>query len=207
METARSPEDPAARNPELIQASMNLAPRITTDRLVLRTWLPEDREPFAALNADPRVMEFYRQRLSREESDAYVDRIEAHFEREGFGLFAAALRDSGEFLGYVGLRVPKFEAPFMPCVEIGWRLAAAHWGKGFATEGARAALQWGFESLRLPEILSFAVPANVRSIRVMQKIGMKRDESGDFDHPELPPGHRLRRHVLYRAANPDLTRR
>jgi RimJ/RimL family protein N-acetyltransferase len=159
------------------------------------------------MNADPRVMEFYRQRLSREESDAYVDRIEAHFEREGFGLFAAELCESEEFIGYVGLRVPKFEASFMPCVEIGWRLAAAQWGKGLATEGAQAALQWGFESLGLPEIVSFAVPANVRSIRVMQKIGMKREDGGDFDHPDLPPGHPLRRHVLYRAANQNPTGR
>lgn len=184
-----------------------MLPIITTERLALRTWRPEDREPFAAMNADARVMEFFRQRLSREESDAYVDRIEAHFEREGFGLFAAELRESGEFVGYVGLQVPKFEAPFAPCVEIGWRLAAAHWGKGLATEGAQAALHWGFESVGLPEIVSFAVPANVRSIRVMQKIGMKRDEGGDFDHPQLPPGHPLRRHVLYRAANPDPPKR
>lgn len=207
MEAAGAPEVPAGRNPELNRASMNQAPRITTDRLVLRTWLAKDREPFSAMNADPRVMEFYRQRLSREESDAYVDRIEAHFEREGFGLFAAELLESEEFVGYIGLRVPKFEASFMPCIEIGWRLAATHWGKGLATEGAQAALRWGFESLGLPEIVSFAVPANVRSIRVMQKIGMQRDEAGDFDHPELPLGHPLRRHVLYRAANPDLTRR
>jgi RimJ/RimL family protein N-acetyltransferase len=195
MEAAGPPEISAGRDPEL-----NMAPAITTDRLLLRRWRHEDREPFAAMNADPRVMEFYRQRLSREESDAYIDRIEAHFENKGFGLFAAELRESGEFIGYSGLRVPGFEASFTPCVEIGWRLAAGHWGRGLATESARAALLWGFESLGLPEIVSFAVPANVRSIRVMQKLGMKRDEAGDFDHPNLPPGHPLRRHVLYRAA-------
>jgi RimJ/RimL family protein N-acetyltransferase len=197
METAGAPEVSAGRDSE-----MTTAPTITTERLLLRRWRHEDRAPFAAMNADPRVMEFYRQKLSREESDAYVDRIEAHYEREGFGLFAAELRESGEFIGYVGLWVPRFEAPFTPCVEIGWRLSAEQWGRGLATEGARAALRWGFESLGLPEIVSFAVPANVRSIRVMQKIGMKRDEAGDFDHPNLAPGHPLRRHVLYRAARP-----
>lgn len=175
---------------------------ITTDRLLLRRWRREDRAPFAEINADSRVMEFYRKRLSPEESDALVDRIEAHFEREGFAPFAAELRESGEFIGYIGLWVPSFQAPFAPCVEIGWRLAAGHWGRGLASEGARAALLWGFESLGLPEIVSFAVAANVRSIRVMQKIGMTRDEAGDFDHPDLPPGHPLRRHVLYRAARP-----
>lgn len=180
-----------------------MVPAITTNRLLLRGWRLEDRAPFAAMNTDPLVMEFYREKLSREESDAYVDRIEAHFEREGFGLFAAELRETGEFIGYIGLAVPRFEAAFTPCVEIGWRLTAAHWGRGLATEGARAALVWGFESLGLPEIVAYAVPANLRSIRVMQKIGMKRDNAGDFDHPNLPPGHPLRRHVLYRAARPD----
>jgi len=198
VEAAGTREVSAGRDSEL-----KMAPAITTDRLLLRGWRLEDRAPFAAMNTDPRVMEFYRQKLSREESDAYVDRIEAHFEHEGFGLFAAELRDTGEFIGYVGLAVPRFEAPFTPCIEIGWRLAAEYWGRGFATEGARAALVWGFESLGLPEIVAYAVPANVRSIRVMQKIGMKRDEAGDFDYPNLPPGHPLRRHVLYRAARPD----
>jgi len=186
-----------------VGAHLKMATAITTDRLLLRGWRLADREPFAAMNTDPRVMEFYRQKLSQDESDAYVDRIEAHFEREGFGLFAAELRDTGEFVGYIGLAVPRFEAAFTPCVEIGWRLAAEHWGRGLATEGARAALVWGFESLGLPEIVAYAVPANFRSIRVMQKIGMKRDDAGDFDHPNLPPGHALRRHVLYRAVRAD----
>lgn len=172
---------------------------ITTDRLILRRWREEDREPFARMNADPRVMEFFPDLLSREESDALADRIQAHFERHGFGMLAAELRDSGEFIGFIGLFVPAFEAAFTPCVEIGWRLAANHWGRGLATEGARAVLAWGFDSLGLREIVSFTAPANLRSIRVMEKIGMARDPAGDFDHPRLPEGHRLRRHVLYRA--------
>jgi RimJ/RimL family protein N-acetyltransferase len=151
------------------------------------------------MNADTRAMEFYPRTLSREESDRAVDRIEMHFERRGFGLFAAELRDSGEFIGYVGLSVPSFEAAFTPCVEIGWRLTAEYWGRGLATEGAKAVLRWGFESLALDEIVSFTVPGNARSRRVMEKIGMTRDEEGDFDHPLIPAAHPLRRHVLYRS--------
>jgi RimJ/RimL family protein N-acetyltransferase len=173
---------------------------ITTARLLLRQWRESDREPFARMNADPRVMEFYPARLSRAESDAAADRIAAHFERRGFGLFAAELLGNGAFAGYIGLSVPGFEAHFTPCVEIGWRLAAEYWGQGLATEGAAAALSYGFEALKLDEIVSFTVPANVRSRRVMEKNGMRYDAAGDFDHPNLPEGHPLRRHVLYRSA-------
>ena len=174
---------------------------IVTDRLLLRKWRVSDREPFARMNADPRVMEFYPACLSREESDATADRIASHFERYGFGLFAAELRENGAFAGYIGLSVPTFETHFTPCVEIGWRLAAEYWGAGLATEGAVAALEYGFETLKLDEILSFTVPANMRSRRVMDKIGMRYDATGDFDHPKLPEGHPLRRHVLYRATD------
>ncbi|HWD97857.1 MAG TPA: GNAT family N-acetyltransferase [Bryobacteraceae bacterium] len=194
MEAPVTPEIPARRDAEL-----KTHPAIETDRLLLRRWRDADRGPFAAMNADSRVMEFYPRTLSREESDRAVDRIEAHFERRSFGLFAAELRDSGEFIGYIGLSVPAFQAAFTPCVEIGWRLAAEHWGQGLATEGAGAALQWGFESLALDEIVSFTVPGNARSRRVMEKIGMTRDEEADFDHPLIPATHPLRRHVLYRA--------
>jgi RimJ/RimL family protein N-acetyltransferase len=179
---------------------------IATDRLLLREWCESDREPFARMNADPRVMEFYPACLSREESGASVDRMAAHFQRNGFGLFAAERRDDGAFVGYIGLSVPGLETHFTPCVEIGWRLAYEHWGRGLATEGALAALRHGFEISQLSEIVSFTVPANVRSRRVMEKIGMRRDTAGDFDHPGLPEGHPLRRHVLYRAT-PDLLRR
>ncbi len=172
--------------------------QIETSRLILRGWRPADREPFAQLNRDAAVMEFMPGLLSREESDLAVDRIEAHFQQHGFGLWAAELRQSGLLIGYIGLAVPRFEAAFTPCVEIGWRLASDQWGKGLATEGALAVVRYAFEELALPELLSFTVPANARSRRVMEKLGMTHDERDDFDHPLLPEGHPLRRHVLYR---------
>ena len=174
---------------------------LETERLRLREWEYGDRGPFAQINADLRVMEFFPKCLNREESDAMVDRIESHFRAKGFGLYAAELRDGGRFIGYVGLHTPTFEAHFTPCVEIGWRLASDVWGKGLATEGALAVVQHAFENLGLDEIVSFTVPANRRSIRVMEKIGMTRDAGGDFEHPNLPAGHPLRHHVLYRLAN------
>jgi ribosomal-protein-alanine N-acetyltransferase len=175
-------------------------PELQTERLLLRRWRDADREAFARMNADARVMEHFPAVLTRAESDAMVDRIEAHFAEHGFGLWAAELRATGEFIGYIGLAMPRFEAHFTPCVEIGWRLAAEFWGQGLATEGARAALRVGFDDLGLNEIVSFTVPANLRSIRVMEKLAMRCD--GEFEHPLLPEGHRLRRHVLYRARRP-----
>jgi RimJ/RimL family protein N-acetyltransferase len=171
-----------------------------TERLILREWRQEDREPFARLNSDPAVMEFFPALLTREESDAAVDRIEAHFAAKGFGLWAAELKATGEFIGFVGLWTPKFEAHFTPCVEIGWRLAAAHWGKGLATEGAQAAMDFGFGVAGLGELVSFTSVGNVRSRRVMEKLGMTHNAADDFDHPALPEGHWLKRHVLYRKA-------
>lgn len=171
---------------------------LQTDRLLLRPWRPADREPFAAMNADPRVMEHFPACLTREESDQLADRIEAHFDKHGFGLFAAELRATGEFVANVGLSVPAFQAHFTPCVEIGWRLAATHWNQGLATEGARAVLEYALDTLGLPEVVSFTVPANRASRRVMEKIGMTHNPADDFEHPLLPEGHRLRRHVLYR---------
>jgi RimJ/RimL family protein N-acetyltransferase len=170
--------------------------------LRLRRWLPADLAPFAVLNSDPRVTEYLPEPLSREESDALVARIDAHFDRHGFGLWAVEVCDQTSFAGFVGLSVPQFEAHFTPCVEIGWRLGAEHWGHGYATEAAAAVLGVGFELLRLAEIVSFTVPGNARSRRVMQRIGMKHHPSDDFDHPLLPTGHPLRRHVLYRIAGP-----
>jgi RimJ/RimL family protein N-acetyltransferase len=177
------------------------APRkLRTDRLRLRRWLPGDRAPFAALNADPRVTEHLPKGLSREESDSLAARIEAHFDRHGFGLWAVEICGAAPFAGFLGLSVPAFEAHFTPCVEIGWRLGAEHWGYGYATEGGRAALAFGFEALGLQEVVSFTVPANARSRRVMERIGMTCVPADDFDHPLLPAGHPLRRHVLYRVA-------
>lgn len=173
---------------------------LETERLILRRWRAEDREPFARMNADPAVMEYFPALLTRDESDAAVDRIVAGFAANGFGLWAAELKATGEFIGFIGLSIPRFRAHFTPCVEIGWRLAAAYWGRGFATEGARAAADYGFGALGLKELVSFTAAQNMRSRRVMEKIGMTHDESDDFDHPALPEGHWLGRHVLYRKA-------
>lgn len=177
---------------------------IETSRLLLRGWRDADREPFARITADPRVMEFFPAPLTRAESDAMVDRAQANLVRDGFTLFAAELRRTGEFIGFIGLSRPGFEAHFTPCVEIGWRLAAGHWNQGFATEGARAVLRFGFVEVGLEEIVSFTVPANLPSRRVMEKLGMTHRPDDDFDHPRLPAGHPLRRHVLYRLRREDL---
>jgi RimJ/RimL family protein N-acetyltransferase len=171
--------------------------------LRLRRWFPADLAPFAALNADPRVSEYLPTVLSREESDAFVARAEAHFDQHGFGLWAVEICDVNPFAGFVGLSTPRFEAHFTPSVEVGWRFGAEHWGHGYATEGASAVLVFGFEVLRLEEIVSFTAPSNARSRRVMEKIGMTYDPADDFDHPFLPEGHPLRRHVLYRISRKD----
>jgi RimJ/RimL family protein N-acetyltransferase len=180
------------------------AQTLTTDRLLLRPWRPSDRAPFAALNADPEVMRYFPKLLTREESDAFVDRIEANFAARGWGLWAVEVIDGPEFIGFVGLNVPGFEAAFTPCVEVGWRLAKEHWGNGYATEAARAATHYGFQVLELDEIVSFTSTVNRPSRAVMERIGMTHDAAEDFDHPNVPPGHELCRHVLYRLAKmPD----
>ena len=175
-----------------------LSEELQTDRLCLRRWLPSDRVPFAALNADPQVMEHFPAPLSRQESDRLALRIEAHFDRHGFGLWAVEILNVAPFAGFVGLSVPGFDAHFTPSVEVGWRLARQFWGHGFATEGARAALTFGFQTMALDEIVSFTVPGNVRSRRVMERLGMVHDPADDFDHPAFPEGHSQRHHVLYR---------
>ena len=173
---------------------------LTTARLVLRRWQEIDREPFARLNADPRVMEFMPARLGRFESDRLIDRIERHFAARGFGLYAAELRGNGSFVGFIGLSVPGFDAPFMPAVEIGWRLGFEHWGQGLATEGAREVVRCAFEILGLKGLVSFTAPFNLRSRRVMEKLGMTHDPADDFEYPNLQVGHWLRPHVLYRLS-------
>jgi RimJ/RimL family protein N-acetyltransferase len=173
-------------------------PEIETERLWLRGWRDEDREPFATLNADPDVMEHLTSVLSRAASDRLVDAIVDGWAEHGFGLWAVELRRDGRLVGFTGLSRPSFEAPFTPAVEVGWRLARDAWGHGYATEAARAALAYGFETVGLDEIVSFTVPSNARSRRVMERLGMTHDAADDFDHPKLPDGHRLRRHVLYR---------
>ena len=181
---------------------MNRPHEIRTPRLLLRPWRDSDLDRFAEMNADRRVMEFFPAPLSREESDAGVRRIRSHFDEHGFGLWAVEIPDRAPFIGFTGLMPPRFEAHFTPAIEVGWRLAFEHWGRGYATEAARAALDYGFEILRLGEIVSFTTTSNLRSRRVMEKIGMYHDARGDFDHPLIAEGHPLRAHVLYRVARP-----
>lgn len=180
---------------------------LTTDRLLLRRWRPEDREPFAQLNADPAVMRYFPSTLRRAESDALIERIEASIDELGYGLWAVERRSDGRFLGFAGLARHTFEAPFTPGVEIGWRFAAHAWGQGYATEAARAGLRFGFEQVGLDTILSWTSVLNGPSIRVMERLGMTHDPAEDFDHPRLPLGHPLRRHVLYRLSRLTWERR
>ena len=171
---------------------------LQTERLILRDWKDSDREPFARMNADAEVMRYLGEPLSRTESDSLITRIELHFHDYGFGLYAAELRETGAFAGYVGLAVPRFDAPFMPAVEIGWRVAREYWNRGLATEGAHAVARHAFDEIGIQELVSLTVPQNTPSRRVMERLGMTHDEADDFDHPRLPVGHPLRRHVLYR---------
>jgi RimJ/RimL family protein N-acetyltransferase len=174
------------------------APVLRTDRMLLRAWRAHDLEPFGALNADPRVMEHYPAPLTRAQSDDFVRRVVPQFAKRGFSLWAVEVAGVAPFIGYVGLLEPTFDTSFTPCVEIGWRLAFRYWGHGFATEAARAVLAFGFADAGLEEIVSFTVPANQRSIAVMERLDMTKD--GEFDHPRLPQGHSLQRHVLYRLS-------
>ena len=165
---------------------------------MLRQWREADLEPFAALSADPEVMRYFPAALTRAESDARAECARAEIAEQGWGFWALELAQPATLIGMVGLAELDFEAHFTPAVEVGWRLAREHWGNGYATESARAALDFGFEELGLDEIVSFTTVANERSLRVMQRLGMTHDAADDFDHPLLADGHPLRRHVLYR---------
>ena len=176
--------------------------RLDTPRLRLRQWCAADRAPFAALNADPVVMEHFPSTMSREASDGLVDRLAAQIDARGWGLWAVEVIDSGAFIGFVGLQIPAATLPFSPCVEIGWRLAKEHWGKGYATEAAAAALQAGFEKLSLQEIVSFTALGNTKSRAVMERLGMRQADF-TFEHPSVPAGHHWREHCLYRLARAD----
>jgi ribosomal-protein-alanine N-acetyltransferase len=169
-----------------------------TERLVLRPFRDADRESFACLNADARVMRHFPSTLTRRESDELVDRLREHVAKRGFAPWALELPGVPGCIGAAGLAVPAFESHFTPCVEVAWRLAFEHWGNGYAQEAARAALHTAFIHLELEQVVSFTATTNERSWRVMEKLGMRRDPAEDFDHPNVPPGHRLQRHVLYR---------
>ena len=187
----RHQESVSKQMPELIE--------FDTKRLLLRQWGATDRDPFATLNADPKVMEFYPAPLSRGESNAMANRCQALISEHGWGFWAVETKDTQEFVGFVGLHTPAPELPFSPCVEVGWRLAAKHWGKGFATEAARGALRIGFEQLGLPEIVSFTSVGNIRSRAVMERLGMRRAKEM-FEHPAIAVGSALRKHCLYRLS-------
>lgn len=179
---------------------MASGPRIETSRLILRRWRKSDLEPFVALNSDPEVMEHYSSTLDERQTAEWMGRIEASFDERGYGLWALQHGASKEFLGYAGLWVPSFEAHFTPTVEVSWRLSRSSWGNGYATEAARAAMRYGFEQADLTEIVSFTAPANTRSIRVMERLGLAHDPADDFDHPNIAEGSSYRRHVLYRMS-------
>ncbi|MDN2680556.1 GNAT family N-acetyltransferase [Janthinobacterium sp. SUN033] len=175
---------------------------LTTPRLLLRQWRDSDLPPFAALNGDPRVMACFPATLSREASDAVAQRCRGLIAERGWGWWAVSLRENNTFIGMTGLHIPDAQLPCSPCVEIGWRLAFDYWGKGYAQEAAQAALQAGFTHLQLPEIVSFTALPNVRSSALMGRLGMHRD-AATFEHPALPPGHRLRTHCLYRLTRAE----
>lgn len=168
----------------------------------MRRWREEDREPFAAMNADPEVMEHFPAPLTREQSDAMIDRIERAFDEQGYGLWALEEKATGRFVGFTGLVWQRFEAPFTPALEVGWRLARHAWGRGYATEAGRRAIEEGFARTEVDEIVSITAVGNVRSRAVMERLGLTRDPADDFDHPLIPEGHPLRPHVLYRIRRP-----
>src|SRR3984893_2227713 len=176
---------------------MSVFVTLSSERICLRPWRDGDREAFAAMNSDQRVMEFFRSSLGRVESDAMVDGIQKHFSEHDFGLWAIEVPGVAPFIGFAGLAVPRFIAHFTPCVEIGWRLAFEHWGHGYATEAARLALGYAFGTLALSDVVSFTSVGNHRSRSVMERLGMRRNPADDFDYPSFPEGHPLRRHVLY----------
>ena len=180
---------------------------LTTSRLRLRLWRDEDLEPYAALNADPRVREFFPSVQTHQESANSMECIRDHWRRRGFGVWAVEVIGGAPFIGFIGLSVPSFDAPFTPCLELGYRLAYEHWGRGYATEGSRAALEFGFATIGAPEIVALTAVGNERSRRVMERLGMRRSATDDFDHPNIGAGHRLRRQVLYRLSATEWVQR
>lgn len=176
---------------------------IETDRIILREWQENDLKPFTKLNADPLIMEYFPRVLEESGSKRLFKHFQEHFKKHGYGLYALENKTSHEFMGFVGLNKIEFDAPFTPATEIAWRLDYEYWGKGYATEAARAVLNHAFKTLKLDEIVAYCVYDNDRAIHVMEKLGMKRDPKGDFDYPKLPKGHPLGQHILYRLKKKD----
>lgn len=171
---------------------------LRTERLILRQWKESDVLPYATLNADQRVMEFMLGTMTEAETRQSIENIKKHFDTHGFGRWAVEIADAEKFIGFVGINIPTYTLPFSPCVEVAWRICADEWGKGYAPEAANEAMRDGFERVGLQEIVSFTTLTNLKSRRVMEKLGMQYCPAEDFDHPMVPEGHRLRRHVLYR---------
>ena len=176
---------------------------VESERLILRNWKDSDQPVFAQMNTDPKVMEFLPKSFWGNDGKEVIARIKNSIETNGYGMWAMERKDTGEFIGFTGLHSPTWEAHFTPCIEVGWRLASKYWGQGFATEGALASLDYGFNKMNLDEIVSFTVPDNTRSRKVMDRIGMTYDKSGDFNHPTLPENDPLSQHVLYRLSKKD----
>ena len=172
--------------------------QLQTSRLILRNWKQNDIEPFAILNSDPRVCEFLPNVLSQEETLTSVIKIQSHFKKHAFGLFAVELISTKTFIGFVGLKYFSFDSHFTPSVELAWRLSWKNWGQGLATEAAQKVTQYGFETLGLPEILAITAKNNQGSRRVMEKLGMFTNEDENFLHPQLEYSHPLAEHILYR---------
>jgi RimJ/RimL family protein N-acetyltransferase len=173
---------------------------IETERLILRTWKKEDAEAYFKINQDPKVIELLGGPLTLEQINDFISVMNSQVDKQGYTLWAVESKETGALMGFIGLNYTDWESHFTPAVEVGWRLGSQFWGKGYATEGAKASLDYGFKQCGLKEIVSFTVSANVRSIRVMEKIGLKRDINGDFAHPKLPVDHPLSQHILYRLS-------
>jgi RimJ/RimL family protein N-acetyltransferase len=178
---------------------------LETERLMLRTWNDNDVQPMLAINQDPKVMEYFPGLQDLEMTKNFIDKVNAHFENHGYSLYTTVRKDTNEFIGFIGLLIADFKAHFTPATEIGWRLSSNHWGQGFATEGAKAVLDYAFRELKIPEIVSFTAAGNAKSIRVMQKIGLQHNEADDFDPPKLDDESPLKRHVLYRLSREKYT--
>ncbi|MFA6119189.1 MAG: GNAT family N-acetyltransferase [Parachlamydiales bacterium] len=179
------------------------APVLTTKRLILRHWRESDLIAFSKMNADPRVMEFFPKTLSKAESDEIAKKLIKELKEKDYGLWAVEAKNIAPFIGFIGLHSTDYDTSFTPCIEIAWRLAYEHWNKGYATEGAKEALDYGFNKLKLKEIVSFTAIKNLRSRKVMEKLGMVHNPKDDFNHPKLPLDHPLSLHVLYRLNNPN----
>lgn len=173
---------------------------LETNRLILRTWEDSDLQQMFAINQDPKVMEYFPGLQSLEMTKHFIDKVNQHFDNHGYSLYATIRKDTREFIGFIGLLTVDFEAHFTPATEIGWRLSSNQWGQGFATEGAKAVLDYAFRELKIPEIVSFTAEGNMKSIRVMQKIGLQRNPDDDFNNPKLDDSSPLKRHVLYRLS-------